>query len=563
MRYLSCYFGHEAGMAVYDSETTQYHTFEFEKLTGKRYCRDINLDYADEVVIRWYLQRHYRGPRYKIDKLLIDTHLMSRPHLVWSKMLKGQYLSRVDPVKHHAAHASLGFWTSPFEKAVVITADGGGENESFTVSVAHNRKDPLQKLWAGNDNPNLGGFYLACAAFCKEVMYHGDYMTYAGKAMGLTARGKVRDEWYPELYKLARHNRYWGIATIKWPFRQKWYLNHFKSLIDVLPGIHVEGQDSYDLMATAQKVLQDIFIEIADPFIKQYPGYNIVISGGVALNVVNNEYVKHQYPDRLVFIPSAPGDSGLALGRLLADIRPAEQVKANYLGHTVVNEVPTKQDIINDPTLRGMFNMDKVAAEIMEYVTAYRSRLSDSSVPITVTEIAQMLADGKIIGVINGRSEFGPRALGARSILCDPSYPDMKDKINKKIKSREWYRPFAPVCRLQDAPTYFDSTQFEFMESMAFAPMVRPEWRDKLPSITHVDGTARLQTVTKESHAWTYNLLTEFDRLTGRQVLLNTSFNVKGKAILNDITDAVDVLGSTDLDALIYEDRMLVIYDII
>lgn len=279
----------------------------------------------------------------------------------------------------------------------------------------------------------------------------------------------------------------------------------------------------------------------------------------MGLNVLNNERVKQRYPDRLVFVPSAPGDSGLALGRLLAHIRPQEQVHAQYLGPKVVNDVPTSQELRENDMLRGVFHVDQYASEMMRISASERSKLSDNSVLVSKAEVAQMLADGKIIGVINGRSEFGPRALGARSILCDPSYPDMRDRINKKIKSREWYRPFAPVCRRQDAATYFDSTQFEFMESMAFAPAVRPEWKDKLPSITHVDGTARLQTVTETSQPWLYDLLCEFDALTGRQVLLNTSFNVKGKSILNDINEAVEVLGSTDLDAVIYYDRMLII----
>jgi carbamoyltransferase len=166
--------------------------------------------------------------------------------------------------------------------------------------------------------------------------------------------------------------------------------------------------------------------------------------------------------------------------------------------------------------------------------------------------VAKDINEGKIIGVVQGCSEHGPRALGHRSIICNPSIPEMKDILNHKVKHREWYRPFAPVVRLEDVSKYFEWDK----ESrwMSFCPLVKEEWREKLPAITHVDGTARVQTVTKEQNEWLYNLLTEFNELTGIGVLLNTSFNVNGKPILSTYKDAFEIYNKTELDCLLLED---------
>jgi carbamoyltransferase len=161
------------------------------------------------------------------------------------------------------------------------------------------------------------------------------------------------------------------------------------------------------------------------------------------------------------------------------------------------------------------------------------------------------LERGKIVGVVRGNSEHGPRALGNRSIICNPAISDMKDILNEKVKHREWYRPFAPVVRLEDVSEYFEWDR----ESrwMSFCPKVKEEWREKLPAITHIDNTARVQTVTREQNEWLYDLLTNFKEKTGIGVLLNTSFNVNGKPILSTYKDAFHIYDTTDIDGLIIE----------
>jgi len=159
------------------------------------------------------------------------------------------------------------------------------------------------------------------------------------------------------------------------------------------------------------------------------------------------------------------------------------------------------------------------------------------------------------MGIARDRMEHGPRALGNRSILCNPAIKEMKDILNEKVKHREYYRPFAPVVRLEDVSEYFEWEG----ESrwMTFCPKVKKEWRKKLPSITHVDNTARIQTVTQEQNPWLYELLTKFKEKTGVGVLLNTSFNVNGKPILNTIRDAFEILEKSEMDGLVIEDTYI------
>jgi len=170
---------------------------------------------------------------------------------------------------------------------------------------------------------------------------------------------------------------------------------------------------------------------------------------------------------------------------------------------------------------------------------------------VNIQKLTRQIINGKIIGVIRGRAEHGARALGNRSILCDPTYSHMKDILNAKVKGREYYRPFAPVVRLEDVSKYFKWKG----ESrwMSFCPEVKEEYRDLLKAITHIDGTARVQTVTREQNQFLYDLLTEMDNQKGFGILLNTSFNIAGKPILNTYRDAIWMLENTQMDALVIE----------
>jgi carbamoyltransferase len=212
---------------------------------------------------------------------------------------------------------------------------------------------------------------------------------------------------------------------------------------------------------------------------------------------------------------------------MLNYIKPKKQIDSTYLGLELLDI-----DTLITTVQNGNFNF--------------------TSKNLNLSELVDDIVDGKIVGCAVGRAEHGPRALGNRSIICNPTLPNMKQILNDKVKNREWYRPFAPVVRLEDVSRYFEWNK----ESrwMSFCPKVKEEWRDKLAAITHIDGTARVQTVTREQNPWLYELLTKFKEKTGIGVLLNTSFNVDGKPILSTIKDAFTILEKTQMDALVIED---------
>ena len=214
----------------------------------------------------------------------------------------------------------------------------------------------------------------------------------------------------------------------------------------------------------------------------------------------------------------------------------------------LLNQIkPEKPSIL---TYTGPYLKDRES--LGEYIQYCSSSISSE---VDLEKVADNLIKGKILGLARGRSEHGPRALGNRSILCNPAVKDMKDILNAKVKNREPYRPFAPVVRLEDLNKFFE---WELpSEHMNFSPLVKEEWREKLASITHVDNTARVQTVTKDQNIFLYELLSLINEKNGVGVLLNTSFNVAGKPILNSIKDAFELFESTEMDNLLIENTYL------
>jgi len=363
----------------------------------------------------------------------------------------------------------------------------------------------------------LFGHYLG--EIRQEIDVSAGNLTYPGKMMGLASYGNVREEWLEPLTKffLTQMN---GLT----------YQKPLAILGDEIGLVfdsknRINGKDGQDLAASVQKAWEEVFLSYAKPFMKDWPDYPIILTGGCALNIILNTRIKEEF-NKEVFIGPNPNDCGLAAGMLLNNIRPEEPADLTYSGLKLL-DIDTISEYIQNAhyCLSSFLDNDKVVEDLVK---------------------------GKIVGVARGRSEHGPRALGNRSVLCNPQIPDMKDILNAKVKGREYYRPFAPVVRLEDVNKYFE---FEGEARwMSFCPKVRKEYRDKLSGITHIDGTARVQTITSEQNPWLYEILTKMDKETGIGVLLNTSFNVAGKPILNTVRDAFDIFWRKELDALIIED---------
>ena len=432
--------------------------------------------------------------------------------------------------KHHHSHAAGAFYQSPYDKALIFSFDGGGNDGCFNIYLAKRGKE-LQLLkqithpasTSPHEYLDLGLPYMLFGHYLGEIRQEIDVsagnLTYPGKMMGLASYGNIREEWLEPLTKffLTQMN---GLT----------YEKPLAILGDEIGLVfdsknRINGKDGQDLAASVQKAWEEVFLSYAKPFMKDWPDYPIILTGGCALNIILNTRIKEEF-NKEVFIGPNPNDCGLAAGMLLNNIKPDEPADLTYSG-------------------LKLLDIDTISEYIQNAHYCVSSFLDND-------KLVDDLVKGKIVGVARGRSEHGPRALGNRSVLCNPQIPNMKDILNAKVKGREYYRPFAPVVRLEDVNKYFE---FEGEARwMSFCPKVRKEYRDKLSEITHIDGTARVQTITSEQNPWLYEILTKMDKETGIGVLLNTSFNVAGKPILNTVRDAFDIFWRKELDALIIED---------
>jgi len=537
---ISFHQGHDANIAFYWEG--KHYAIQMEKIGGKRYqamatfkkhlwpalCTEI-----DKII----------GEGNKFDKLV-------RPVASYSYKTKGgragqrviqeienKYLHKDGVIEisclHHMAHAYTALYCSPYDEALIVTIDGGGDGEYFTINHG-TRKDGIKQL--ATIDLNLGGWYNAMSRLVAEIPESAMGISLPGKAMGVVARGNIdisramKIKEMQESDMLFRPSTFAGkkeIVLKNWGALPTRHKENISLLFNGKKPAYFEGQEGFDHMADAQWAFENTVFEKIDPWMQKYPDIPLCLAGGCALNVLNNEVLKNYYHPRGIYIPPCPADEGLGLGYVLEKTRPAKQIRSH--------------DIC--PPLR----------DTDEFSAVFRNK----GKKVTNKTICKLLAEGSVIGYVQGNSEYGPRALGFRSIICDPYFDEMRDRINK-IKHREWWRPFAPACKKEDAELYFESANFDNLEYMSFAPMVREDRREEVPAITHVDGSSRLQTVTKDSNPKFYKLLSDWEKYHGKHVLLNTSFNIKGQAILNTLDEAFEVLLTEEMDYLCIDN---VLYD--
>ena len=453
-----------------------------------------------------------------------------------NKMLKAKnYIHGL----HHESHANGAFYQSPYKEALIFSFDGGGDDGKFNVYHAV-RGQELTRL-AQVMNPemeyvyyDLGFPYMSFGHYLKDINFEwisDGNLTYPGKIMGLVSYGKWNPDWLDAFMVFFKSNP----DGTNEDYDKKIKILGEKIGVEFNINNRLEGQVAYDVAATAQKAFEECFIEVAKPYFEQYPDLPICITGGCGLNILLNTRIKDEF-NKEVFVGPNPNDCGIALGLMLKHMKPENPIDITYKGLPILDQNMLAQGLAAYP------NVKKLIAKDPDF---HPHEQWDPSI------LVDDLVAGKIVGVVQGQAEHGPRALGHRSILCNPSIADMKDVLNEKVKHREWYRPFAPVVRQEDVSKYFE---FEGESRwMSFCPKVREEWRDKLAAITHVDATARVQTVTREQNEWLYDLLTAFEAETGVGVLLNTSFNVNGKPILSTYADAFKIYNETKLDCLLLE----------
>jgi carbamoyltransferase len=419
---------------------------------------------------------------------------------------------------HHEIHAYSTFYQSDDNEALIVSFDGGGSDGFFNIY--HATRNDGVKLISSRFDLDLGFPYMIFGEYVKDIKKEIDLsrgnLVYSGKLMGLSSYGNVRYEWL-DAFKEFYLSKVDGVN----------YYELIKKLGDDInvefdKKSQLENQLAWDVVATSQRIFEEIFIETVTPFLEGYPNIPLHLSGGCSLNILLNTRLRNEL-NRKIFVSPNSNDCGLSVGMALKHTKPQHPV---------------------DITYKGIEVLDKY--NLMEFVEEHWASIENIDV------IVRDIYEGRIVGVVRDGSEHGPRALGNRSILCNPTISNMKDILNSKVKNREWYRPFAPVVRLEDVSKYFE---FEGESRwMSFCPKVKEEWRLKLPSITHVDNTARVQTVTKEQNPWLYSLITEFEKLSGIGVLLNTSFNIAGRPIVSTYRDAIKLYNTSQMDRLLLQD---------
>jgi carbamoyltransferase len=491
----------------------------------------------------------------------LEVRLLSQGDMAPKERLQASkstlFLSRsnkVVTVSHHVAHAYSAFAACPFDEGVVMVVDGVGnysadvtEKDQLTDNVdplaresesyykfSGSRLEALKKVWL---NPVRGFlsdefFYMKGlgAVYSRVSSYIFADWNKCGEVMGLAPYGRpnqirplatlkngeldVRD-WTEEF-----NQPYQPDDTKKWENNSS--MQHWRDL-------------AWQLQDDTEKVL----IERAIWLRETTGANNLCISGGVALNCVANGRIAREAGYDNVWIQPAAGDDGIAIG-------------CAYYGHLAIQKKP-RSFVMQHAYLGAPYSDEEMEAASKKWlVNSQTFNGADQSI---CSETAKVLTEEKVVGWFQGRSEFGPRALGNRSILADPRNPAMKDVLNARVKHRQAFRPFAPIVLAERANEIFEGD--EDSPFMLLAKRVAPEWRDKIPAIVHVDGTARVQTVQREHNERLYLLLKEFENLTGVPVLLNTSFNIRGEPIVETPADAMKCFLSTGIDYLALHDMLI------
>jgi carbamoyltransferase len=540
-------------------------------LESVRYCLSeagIELKQVDHVVF-------YDKPFLKFERL-IDTFLGSVPrglgpflravppwlrHKLWTGDLVSRALGwegRVLFAEHHESHAASAFFPSPFEEAAVLTIDGVGEWATTTWGVGRGHK--LELLGEILFPHSLGLLYSAFTQFCGFKVNSGEY-----KLMGLAPYGEPRyvDLIRRELIDLKDDGSYaLNLDHFEFLTKNRMVGRRFAELFGG-PARQAESpltEREMDLARSVQVVTEEAMLRLARYVHERTGVKNLCLAGGVALNCVANGRLLREGPFDAIWIQPAAGDAGGALGAAYA-------VWHGYLGNA---RTAGTRDAMRGALLGPAFSDDQAERELGA-IGAVWQRIPEGEVSGVG---ARLLSEQNVIGWFNGRMEFGPRALGARSILGDARSKSMQSVMNLKIKFRESFRPFAPSVLASKVSDWFDlaseSPYMLLVADVAARHRVASEAdakttglsrlelpRSTIPAVTHVDGSARIQTVAREDHPGYHDLISAFDSLTGCPVIVNTSFNVRGEPIVCRPIDAYRCFMRTNIDALIVGNLVL------
>ncbi len=468
-------------------------------------------------------------------------------------------ISKIKFSEHHYSHAASAFYPSPFEEAIILTLDGVGEWATTTVAVGkRNRLEIIKEIHFPH---SLGLLYSAFTYYTGFKVNSGEY-----KLMGLAPYGipRFKDLIFEKLLDLKEDGsfkldmQYFSYATGLTMTNNKFSKLFGQPVRD--PKKDLLTQFHMDIASSIQAVTEEIVLKITKNILLNYKIKNLCLAGGVALNCVANGKIQKEKIFENIWIQPAAGDAGGSLGAALA-----------YWHHELEKPRIEFKDNMQGSYLGPKFENDFIEQELKSLNANYKKYSKDEVISLTAKE----LADEKTVGWFQGRMEFGPRALGGRSILADPRSEKMQKELNLKIKFRESFRPFAPSVLIEDVNDWFelngDSPYMLLVAEVKKDKQISMKAEDKklfgidklnvkrssIPAITHVDYSARVQTVHKETNPRYYDLINEFKNNTNCPVLVNTSFNVRGEPIVCSIVDAFNCFMGTNLDILVIEDFIL------
>ena len=468
-------------------------------------------------------------------------------------------ISKIKFSEHHYSHAASAFYPSPFEEAIILTLDGVGEWATTTVAIG--KKNKLEMVKEIHFPHSLGLLYSAFTYYTGFKVNSGEY-----KLMGLAPYGKpifknlildnLLDLKEDGSFKL--NMKYFNYTTGLTMTNSNFSRLFGHAVRD--PNKDLLSQFHMDIASSIQAVTEEIVIKMTKDISTRYKIKNLCLAGGVALNCVANGKIKKEKVFNQIWIQPAAGDAGGSLGAALA-----------YWHHELDKPRADFKDQMKGSYLGPKFGSDQIEKELKLLKAKYQKYDVKEVIFLTAKE----LANEKTIGWFQGRMEFGPRALGGRSILADPRSAKMQKQLNLKIKFRESFRPFAPSILREDLSEWFeldtDSPYMLIVSEVKKEKQIKMSKEDEklfgidklnikrssIPAITHVDYSARIQTVHKETNSRYYDLLKEFKKNTNCPVLVNTSFNVRGEPIVCSVTDAFNCFMGTNLDMLVIEDFIL------
>jgi carbamoyltransferase len=490
-----------------------------------------------------------------IDKLWVETTLQSELNISKEKILFSE---------HHLSHAASAFLCSPFDEAAILTVDGVGEWVTATYGVG--RGNNIRLLKQIEFPHSIGLLYSAFTAFLGFEVNEGEY-----KVMGMAPYGKPR--FVDKVWKLVRQNRdgsfsldmdyfcfhYSTTQTYSHKFVELFgdsrpskmmfftdatgFPKYFGKPPDDYPSLSRLNQHYADIAASIQQVTEELLLAMANHLYRESGLKRLCIAGGVGLNSVANSRILRETPFEELYVQPAAGDGGGALGAAL------------WAYNTLLGK--PRNFAMNHAYWGRSYSQAEIADFLRDHNIPHQHFDQDEGL---LDQVVDRLTRGKVVGWSQGRFEWGPRALGNRSILADPRNPEMKDIVNAKIKFREPYRPFAPSVLAEQAEKYFElpnAAKHLPARYMLYVVPVRENQQANLPAITHVDGTGRLQTVFSEQSPRYYRLIERFGQATGVPVLLNTSFNLRGEPIVNTPANAFNTFSKSEMDCLVLENFLI------